>query len=930
MGRAQRSVVAPDPHSLRLIQQVPPGTPGAYLDPVLGRSWSRSPKSGPNQGLNGRGGFVQAEHNPVLGDSSEMTVTLPPDGSDGKHNRDRLYFYAGTPDVQQPPGSPRAGYAPGDEWIEVYRGVNELVANGTPVSEQSDPSQMTVVCRDATQPLRKARETNAGFWQHAPRDVFENYTRAWQTLLADSFLDGSQFPTLSNSVLTSPNGRWKYQNCKPGPQCVQFTPAAAGQASSLETVLTIPEAGQKDLSCWRVETSIGAIVAANGGGFSNPPTIQIALGTPTTTPILLAIGPAAASVYVTYHESAVNTTTLWPCNAAGLKDASGHFQPPYTIAIEARERWLYFYLNAQLIATTPRPFANAVHAPYDYSPGALTVQVAAGPFNPGDYANVDYVVIRRTTPPMNGGIPGDYQLASPPAPGGLAGQYFDLTDQIAAMFAYGAGVFATPLRAPSAKRVDPGVNFTVLPNQQLGWTPAALGNANAVTVVWTGAIYLPLATQDVHFRLGNYNFWHTLWVGRTRSGEAICNGLDGPFYGAENAGPSSVGMRSLLGSVSGWYPIRYEFHWQTGGAFGTVGFTYDVGGAGTVPPPGALSPYGCMVGQIQGVSHYDALRTLSEQFVLQWKSEPRALESGAFPGIIVPRVRVGRDTDYVLDDTQAVSPQSVMTAEDIAQTITASAQGLGGNTSGSLTVEAFAFQAMGSHPFTSSEAETLPATSELSMLITHLASLLALRSNVWQEIQASSIGQRQMQDTFPLTGQLAEFDWGVGDGLRAILPAIGVVDATPRQIIQLKRLLYPDGMGENTASFRSRPRDFKQTMQRFIRQVYAEKRGFQGQLTYAPGSRAVAPAYSEAILPADLSLVRQAFLAVLSKSDTSTFTVEINGTLTGQTVVSSSLVDVSNFVARNNAIEPRMVCRLTGGTGIVSYQLALLTLIQAG
>lgn len=887
------------------MQQVAPGTPAAVVDPIFGRSWKTSAK-----GLNGVGGFVQVDDTSTLGDFSEFSIVLPPVGSDGVNNRDRLYFHAKTPDPKNP--GARIGYFPGDEWIEVYReGQEQPVAVGTPVSDQDDQSQLQILCRDVVQLHKKSGETQAGFWCNGPRDVFEYYTRAWQTAVSEDFGDSvAQFPGSGSGTLqTTADGRWQYRwvTNGAGGGLARLVGSGGGVAAQLASTATWADDGAGvDHGSWRAETRIPAASITMGGSF----TLAVANASTGTIVAQLAIGAQAGTVTAQTRNAGAGSNTSWPVNVAGLLDAAGHLTPPYTLAIECRDRWVFFYLDGQLVSIGSRPTLT----------GGTTIfaQVYAGTLPAGDYLNVDYIIARHTTPPLNGGDPGDYRLASPPASGGLSGEYYDRTNNDFSI--------ATPQDTPVAARTDPQIDFS---GTGVSWMPAALAAASSVYVRWTGAIYLPLATQDVHFAVPTVVC--RLAVGRTRDGEAVCVGIIWPH---ETAGTTSVGMRSLLGSKNGWYPIVFEYFATNPLVAGAAQFTYDVGGAGTVPPASVLSPYGIFSEQIPGGSHYDALRTIAERFVIQWKSDPKQLESEAFPGAVIPRVRVGRDTDYRLTNEMAVKPQSVMTAEDVAATLTAQAQGLGGNSSGQLTAEAFNFAIMQSHPFVSTEAENLPATSELSMLALHLETLLGLRQDVWQDVQTETgAPDRPMQDTFPLTGQLAEFDWGVGDGLFRDLPEIGIVDATPVQILQLKRLLLPDGVGQNAASFRPRLRDSYQTLRRFFKAVLADRRAFQGQLAFSPAGRANAPDFTEATLPADFKLVRKAELVILAKSDTTTaWTVEINHVATSITVLTTGIVDVSGYVARNNISEPRMIARLinptpAGGGPTVSYVLRLTELI---
>lgn len=927
MARNLRSLVAPDPHTVRLVQQVAPGTPGAFVDAVFGRSWIATPRKGPRQGLNGRGGFTQIQSTLVLNDTSEIAVQLPPEGSDGRNNRDRLYFYSDTPDPQNP--GQAVGYMAGDEWLEVYRGADELVGNGTPVSEQSAPEQLVLTCRDCVQPLQKSIETGAGFWNHAPRDVFEHYTRVQRCVIASNFPNQmANFPVTAATPNTSIDGRWTYQSifaAASGP----LTMGAGGASSStaiISPVVTIPDAGLADHSCWRVETSISSLISTGS------PIIELALSAVTGGLRLchLKIDSLAGQVEVsTLQWNGAGLADIWASTTAGLVDSTNHLSAPYTLAIEARERYLYFYVNAQLVSIAQRPYPNGDSASTAADTLTASLILREGSPPQSSAMRVDYFVVRRTSPAMNGGTPGDYILPSPGDPGGLSGEFYDLTAAVSA----GLVPIGSPTFTPAASRFDQGVSFVNPASGLPGWFPAALGASLFAFIRWTGSIYLPLATQDVHFALpaGGSHDGSALWVGKTRKGESVCaqgtgiGVLQNPAFG-EPPVATSVGMRSLFGNVSGWYPLVFEYMWtafNTGAD--TVGFTYDVGGAGSVPPPTVLSPQGCVTQQITG-AHYDAIKTLSEQFGFQWRSQPRALESGSFPGVIIPKVRVGRDTDYILGESEAFNAQSTMTAEDGATTVQGQAQGLGGSSTGQLTAEAFNFAEMASHPFVSTETENLPGVTDMGMLDLQLESLLAFRSEPWEQVQASTAGQRQKRDTFPLTGVLAEFDWQPGDAIRRRLPQIGVVDTTPLPIQQLVRLLYPDGMGENQAAFRQRPRDFRRTMLRFIRQVYQERRTFQGQLALVDGTH-VTTGYSQIILPEDLSLIRQAWLVVTQKSDASAWTVYVNGNATAVTITGPGRIDISNYIARNNSVEPRMLAGIVAGTGTATYALQMRVFI---
>lgn len=933
MPGRKRAAVSEERHTIRLVQQVPAGTPGAYVDPIMSASWIASRK-----GLNGKGGFVSIEHDPILNDATEFPLILPPQGADGVDAGNRFYSFAGSIDPSNPTG-PRAAYFPGDEWIEVYRGNDELIACGTPIDADAgvNPPQVQLQCRDVLHPLKKTRETAAGFWCNAPRDVFEHYTRLWQTVVSDDFTDTTQWPSSvphAGNTGTTPDGRWAYQNVDNagGASFVRFDQGAlVGAADSwIAGTTTVTDGGAGDHSCWRAEMRAAGIFTQYTSPFIVLWMVDSTLGNPlaANNGVSLAISPVSANCALQTFLGGVVTT--WPLNLSGLLNDSGQLLPPYVLAIEARERWCYAYLNGQLIGVAPRP---AYAAPVALRPVISDQLLAVGPTG---YMDIDFCVVRKTTNPLNGGTPGDYFLPSPPAPGGLTGEYFDLAAPQAQWGAPAAkaSTFAPGLSTLGQARTD---QIDALPT---GAAPAwqMPGLVGAFAVRWTGAIYLSLATTDVTFQLptaGSDMF--RIWVGKTRAGEQILTNWTG-----DTVVTTSAGMRSLFGSVSGWYPVVIEYYWApTGGSPGAwtgnsnPNWTYNIGAGYVTPATTVLAPLGVHRTKANaGDSHYDTLKTLCEDYAFQFKTQPMQLESGYFPGAVVPRARVGRDTDYVLTIDEAIDPQLLVNAEDVANALMAAAQGLGGSSSGTLSLEAFDFAGLLQHPFVSQEYENLPSTTVLAQLSLALLSLLAYRTSAFEDVQVSTPGQRQKQDTFPLTGTLAEFDWQPGDGLRVQFPAIYVNDILPRQILSLKRMLYPDGVGTNQASFRPRNRTPEQTLRKFIRQVYGDRRTFQGQIVNSPGTRAVAPAYSEAVLPTDLTLVRQAQLVVLSKSDaTTTYDIAVNGTIVVAAGVKfTGVYNVGPYVARNNSTEPRMVVQLLNPSAPgcqVSYQVRLRELIPS-
>ena len=154
-----RTVTDPAPVRLRHIRQAATGTT------VLGTTFA-----GSFDGLNGRGGFVSGTLERRLYDIGTVSLRFPnAAGDDGTLHRDRFKI------LSDP------AYAVGDEWIEIYQS-GELIATVTPVSAEVSRQEITLSCEDGLAVLRLSREGQFGWWNHAPRDVWEHYCRAWRTV----------------------------------------------------------------------------------------------------------------------------------------------------------------------------------------------------------------------------------------------------------------------------------------------------------------------------------------------------------------------------------------------------------------------------------------------------------------------------------------------------------------------------------------------------------------------------------------------------------------------------------------------------------------------------------------------------------------------------------------------------------------------------
>ena len=217
-------------------------TPGAVQ--VLGQWFVPADRAG----VNGPGGFIAGEIEDRLGEEGAGKIAFPNTvGGDGVRHLDRFACLA-----------PDRKYEPGDEWLEVYEGpgpVGDLIGVFTPAGDRTiTRSRIEILVRDGLYLQKKQRETAAGIWNHAPRDVIEHYSGAWQVLLADEFEHGfarnawsrSRATVVDNAIkLTLPEGAGvstsAYLLATAAQAFIDPTPTSASFAPwRLEVSLTIP------------------------------------------------------------------------------------------------------------------------------------------------------------------------------------------------------------------------------------------------------------------------------------------------------------------------------------------------------------------------------------------------------------------------------------------------------------------------------------------------------------------------------------------------------------------------------------------------------------------------------------------------------------------------------------------------------------------
>ncbi len=918
-NRRGKVEIQPAKIRLRLIQ--PSTGPGAVQ--VGGFSYAPSWEA-----INGRSGFMSGQYERRTSQEGAFQVTLPnASGSDGDH-RDRFLSLI----------APR--YRPGDEFVEVWRmsgkGPGDLLYVGVPVSPVENEQTITLNGFDAWWLLNGQRETTAGFWCNAPRDVWEEYTKLWQPIVADGFDQTGRF----NGGTGQNNGTWFYSlaSDSPVPSNVRLIGGGTLQTQgTLVTAYTFPAGlGSSDPSGrWRVECSatFPATMAPNDAVYFG---IGGAHGSGGDNYITLVLTPSGRA-----FPGAINTPLL----------GSGVIQVPlvgtsitagrHSLAIEGRGRWVYYYFDGQLLGVLPMATGTIAQPTIAYSSDGTS---------PGQYIDIDHFVVRRARPFLMRSQTdhGDYNLPGSPTPGGLDGAYFNDVDLIGDQ--YGYQKVLNPLRSMSttgiglyARRVDPTINF---PNQATpNWQPAGGGPDN-FSARWTGSIYLDLANYD--YRVQTISpVAIRVWIGKTRfpTEQSIDNWpARGPFQ------PITSGyFQSYLGRISGWYPIVIEFAKQYGGA-GLI-FNWersDQPNVFTVVPSNMLSPQGIFEQQIRNDSYYQQLKNLQDSYGYQATLEPMSLESGEFPGRLCPRVRVGKDTDVILDHDNTIAPQVTVTADQVADTILVDAQGLADPSgSGQLYAEAFNLGEYGKHLVPWTQYDSPGDIQAPAQLRQRAQSLLALRQGPLISVDGRPEARReivQMFDphdpsqpaVFPVGGRLAEWQCLPGDGVRRRFPRIAVNDLTPTQIVSVQWAFYPDGISPPAVGFRQRVRSVKETLTRIARESIDESRNYQSQFVIVTGAHAsnngagaASPGistdtYSRVSLPANMAAVVRATFVVESIIVAGTAqTIYINNISTGLTFTAAGRYDVTGFVGRDGT-NSRAAASTQGGTTQCDYKLELL------
>ena len=846
----------------------------------------------PSDGINGRQGWIRAEITPSLADSGEGLVMLPNTvGDDGRLHRDRFRILT-DPD-----------YRVGDEWLEIMREPHDTLAVATPIDYSTSLPSITLKLRTAEVLTELDIGPDTERVIAAPRDVARRAGRTTIAAIATE-LTGKE----SGDAIPGP---WLQTNLAGAP----VTPYAATWAADGLTLTgsgsdppTIAGELTTDATDWEAYANARVTTATSGG---KP--VQLAVLVDGTWNVL-EVGT----------DGTISSSGLSQAITRTNRGRDLHLPGEIDLRIVKDGRWVQHIVNGNIIC--------AVEAAAGDEP-PTKVRISTGANQAAVWRRAGIL----TRPALLArDVAGDMHLPGKPTPGGLRGAYYDETT-VTGYHATTAKRYASvlsPTTEPKNVRLDAGLNFS-----GTGWQPVGISDS-AFSVRWTGAIYLDLETSDRMLRLNAVDDVARLWIGRTDWHDPAIDAW--PYADGTQSDKRSPALRSYLGtSKAGWYPIVIEYAqgWGLSGNPGALSLQDTALSGGTpttwnLVPPARLSPYGIVDETYQHEPRRKLLDDVADSFAIQWLLEPATLESGRFPGRIVPYVRAGRDTDLTIDTLEGVKPQVQGDALTACDRIIADAAGIAASGVSQLSAQAIAPPGAHKHIQLTTAYESLSDITEPALLEQRVSSLLALRGSPNEQVGVQPHGRREVVDSFPLAGDLQRFDWRPGDGVRLKLPEIGVVDEACRQIVAPTWTLTPDGVQSLQATFRQRPRNIRDTVRSLWRAALSPQRTYQGQLALLSGSaggRGSVPGATDAVSrvslpPGGIANVVQAWFVAEDQTAPETWTLEINGVTWG-TIPKPGTYDVTGAFAGDAAL-PRAWARLTSsGGGNAQYKLLLLVRI---
>lgn len=830
----------------------------------------------PMAALNGRQGWQNAKAAAVLSDTGELTVTFPNAyGDDGVLHRKRFAYF--TDD----------DYIAGEEWLEVYREGDQVLSICTPYRGRVSKSTVELVGFDVAGLLSRFRGSELDVFDgHAPRDVFEHYTRIPVLAYATNFAGFTGVPW---------NGWVNFG----GGGTITVGPTGGPRLTNGVAIAHPGPTGGGD--CWIAEARLRNVTGAGAELEFDVGGVTVSIKADGSVDVVQNFGGGSPAVASGPPELDIVGKLV------GLS-----FLGDITIRVIARYDRVFVLVNGELAAQYRRVVTPALQST------ELLVESVAG-------STIDILAIHVVTLPpfaMRGTDKGTRRLPGIPPPGGLRARYYNAAPTQVAL-ATNAGRLArlgVLAEEPTLERLEPTLAKTAgTPIPEL---------PGAMYCRWVGAIYLDLAASDRRVRFAQSPVDPVrIFIGKTTrlSSVEACNQWTGtPGAGGAFSPAQSPNLRTLLGtSESGWYPIVVELYKTTNTVANTWSLedvTVDAGGtataAWTVVPLTRLSPVGVLEEHWRNESHRAVIDTITETFGYQWRVDPATLESGKFPGEVIPRLLVGRMTDKVITDFEGVDVVVDSDASDTVTMLVADAAGIADpNGSGQLSAEVIDYRRALLHMGIHGDYESLADMSEANAVETRLGSLLALRSSPNEQVAVRPTdGSQGLVDTFPLTGALERLRWRVGDGMRLLLASIGVKDNSPRQLRRVELDLRPNAIAPPTVGFRQRPRSAAAVLKRTLRAVYAQSRNYQGTATLlagAPGSsvgNGGVPAsgngtsvdiYSRLPMPVNLAQIDRVWLAV--HVSTGAGSIAVLAVNTGIIVGLPGLYDITAFVKRDAA-----------------------------
>lgn len=905
----------------------------------------------PLEGINGPNGWARGSYTRRRDQPGEFTITLPnAHGGDGTRHLDRFLITAN-----------RSAYRAGDEWIEVWRSnspifinAGELLFVGTPTRVPTlSKTEITIAGYDAAWLLNQHRETAAAFYGAvAPRSLFEEHTRVWVDDSVDNFERTAARFTLSNSEQTTADGAWIYRNCQ-------------DTANSGEVLLRTVSGNPAYLR--------------NGIGSAHRVEVEI-LEDLTVMPIGLRCYIGAAYNYVSVAQplgilevfrlsSAPPVAFLQSVNAAGtvvdiVKLPFEKFRGGRkTITLERRHDLLIAYVDGEAVGMVSciedgTGFTGPAQAVVMLTPTVSDATVRSLTITRAEArTRRPFLMPAAAATNLKLTDSGDARLPVDVVGTGLMGEYFDVND-LTTTGDLLHKAFLPNRPEPYGRRID-----QILSLNAAGWMTTGLGagpyNGRKFAARWTGAIYLDLTNRDYAFRLTSakcrariklaglapsaigVDGWPTAGLSAAQTGTWVKAGNAGTVAPSGTAGP-------LNGLPSGWYPIVIEFEDFGDGSITTPALAVEISRSDVVgswaalgaSAIGRIAPVGTEHGHFRGESFLDLCQGTVDSWAYQWTVEPRSLESGEFPGRMAPRVRVGTDTDKVLDGFEGLEPQAQIDAEEVVQRLILDAQGLSEAEGVTQVTREAAHDVRGpsdrgAHLLSPQGYDSVAEISQPELAEQRALSLLVLKGSPWEEVGVVPEGRRELVPRFQMPNDLAILDWLPGDAIRLALPELGIVDDIPRPMLEVSWPMVPAGRGRPEAAFRQRPRDLKLVLQRIRRLALKRSRNYQGQLVTLTGNPARCPVstelpdvFSRVSLPANIRTIVSATLVVHNVVAAGSRVLYVNNANTGITVAAAGRYDVKAWITPV-AGQQRAFAQLeqAPGTGTFEYQLELVVAI---